>query len=75
PGQCIAALDLCTGLPETMKASHVEPEAGHYGIFAGKSWRNNIRPMVLNFIDANSGSNSSKSTVSKHKAAGNIRSV
>jgi len=75
PGQCIAALDLCTGLPETMKASHVEPEAGHYGIFAGKSWRDNIRPMVLNFIDANSGSNSSKSTVSKHKAAGNIRSV
>lgn len=60
PGQCIAALDLCTGLPETMKASHVEPEAGHYGIFAGKSWRDNIRPMVLNFIDANSASNSSK---------------
>jgi poly(3-hydroxybutyrate) depolymerase len=58
-----------------MKASHVEPEAGHYGIFAGKSWRDNIRPMVLNFIDANSDSNSSKSTVSKHKAAGNIRSV
>ena len=54
PGQCIAALDLCTGLPDTMKASHVEPDAGHYGIFAGKSWRNNIRPLVLDFIDANS---------------------
>ncbi|WP_298257000.1 polyhydroxyalkanoate depolymerase [uncultured Litoreibacter sp.] len=53
PGQCIAALDLCTGLPEDMKASHVEPGAGHYGIFAGKSWRNNIRPLVLEFIDAN----------------------
>ena len=25
-----------------------------YGIFAGKSWRLNIRPLVLNFIDANS---------------------
>ncbi|MCA0955717.1 hypothetical protein LCM16_16585, partial [Mameliella alba] len=24
-----------------------EPGAGHYGIFAGKSWRNNIRPLVL----------------------------
>ncbi len=54
PGQCIAALDLCTGLPDEKKASHVEPGAGHYGIFAGKSWRNNIRPLVLNFIDANS---------------------
>jgi poly(3-hydroxybutyrate) depolymerase len=53
PGQCIAALDLCTGLPDSKKASHVEPGAGHYGIFAGKSWRNNIRPLVLDFITAN----------------------
>lgn len=51
PGQCVAALGLLTGLPDEMKASHVEPGAGHYGIFAGKSWRNNIRPMVLSFID------------------------
>ncbi|PTW51351.1 MULTISPECIES: polyhydroxyalkanoate depolymerase [Rhodovulum] len=55
PGQCIAALDLLTGLPAHKKASHLEPGAGHYGIFAGKSWRNNIRPLVLDFIDANSG--------------------
>ncbi len=54
PGQCIAALALCTGLPDSKKASHLEPGAGHYGIFAGKSWRNNIRPLVLRFIDANS---------------------
>ena len=63
PGQCVAALALCTGLPESMKASHLEPGAGHYGIFAGKSWRNNIRPLVLNFIDANSDN--------KQKAANN----
>lgn len=55
PGQCVAALDLCTGLPDSMKASHLEPDAGHYGIFAGRSWRDNIRPLVLDFIDANSG--------------------
>lgn len=53
PGQCVAALDLCTGLPASKKASHLEPGAGHYGIFAGRSWRNNIRPLVLEFIDAN----------------------
>ncbi|MCB1366986.1 MAG: polyhydroxyalkanoate depolymerase [Rhodobacteraceae bacterium] len=53
PGQCIAALDLLTGLPDSMKASHVEPGAGHYGIFSGKAWRKNIRPIVINFIDAN----------------------
>ncbi|MEX5726863.1 poly(3-hydroxybutyrate) depolymerase [Rhodovulum iodosum] len=55
PGQCVAALDLLTGLPDEKKASHVEPGAGHYGIFAGRSWRNNIRPLVLDFIDANAG--------------------
>jgi poly(3-hydroxybutyrate) depolymerase len=54
PGQCVAALDLCTGLPAHLKASYLEPEAGHYGIFAGKSWRNRIRPLVLAFIDAHS---------------------
>ena len=53
PGQCLAALDLLTGLPESKKASHLEPGAGHYGIFAGRSWRDNIRPLVLDFIDAN----------------------
>jgi len=55
PGQCVAALKLLTGLPDEKKANHLEPGAGHYGIFAGKSWRLNIRPLVLHFIDANSG--------------------
>ena len=54
PGQCVAALDLLTGLPAKKKAHHLEAGAGHYGIFAGKSWRLNIRPLVLRFIDANS---------------------
>jgi poly(3-hydroxybutyrate) depolymerase len=59
PGQCVAALRLCTGLPDSKKASHLEPGAGHYGIFAGKSWRNNIRPLVLDFIDANADNGAS----------------
>ena len=53
PGQCFAALELLTGLPDDKKAAHLEPGAGHYGIFAGKSWRGNIRPLVLDFIDQN----------------------
>lgn len=55
PGQCVAALKLLTGLPDKMKASHLEPGAGHYGIFSGSSWQKNIRPLVIDFIDANSG--------------------
>lgn len=56
PGQCLAAINLLTGLPDDKKAAHLEPRAGHYGIFAGKSWRNNIRPLVLDFIDQNAAS-------------------
>ncbi len=55
PGQCVAALKLCTGVPEARKKQHLEPGAGHYGIFAGKSWRLNIRPLVLDFIDEAAG--------------------
>ncbi|MGA0615356.1 polyhydroxyalkanoate depolymerase [Paracoccus sp. KR1-242] len=51
PGQCVAALDLCSSVPPERKVQHLEPNAGHYGIFAGKSWRLNIRPLVLDFID------------------------
>lgn len=71
PGQCIAALALCTGLPDNKKASHVEEGAGHYGIFAGKSWRNNIRPLVLDFIDANDtpAEVKTKKTANKNAAA------
>ncbi|SHL99645.1 poly(3-hydroxybutyrate) depolymerase [Roseovarius litoreus] len=67
PGQCIAALDLLTGLPDDRKASHLEPEAGHYGIFAGRSWRNNIRPLVLDFIDANSEEPAKRNRTSPRK--------
>ncbi len=71
PGQCVAALDLLTGLSEDKKASHLEEGAGHYGIFAGKSWRNNIRPLVLDFIDQNAGTHAeqaAKKKASKPKA-------
>lgn len=69
PGQCVAALDLLTGLPDEKKAHHLEEGAGHYGIFAGKSWRNNIRPLVLDFINANSGDAKKPKAANKNAAA------
>lgn len=60
PGQCVAALDMLTRLPDDMKANHLEIGAGHYGIFAGKSWRDNIRPLVLDFIDTTMDRSGSK---------------
>jgi len=34
-----------------MKFSHLQDGAGHYGIFSGKAWRTEIRPLFLSFID------------------------
>lgn len=55
PGQCSAALDMLSGVDEAKKAQHIEPKAGHYGIFAGSSWRSNIRPKVLDFMRQHAG--------------------
>ncbi len=54
PGQCLAALALMPDLPDTKKSHHLEPDAGHYGIFSGKAWHKNIRPVVLDFIEKHS---------------------
>jgi poly(3-hydroxybutyrate) depolymerase len=72
PGQCIAALGLLTGLPDEKKASHLEDGAGHYGIFAGNSWRKNIRPLVLDFIDTH---DESTPAPAKRKPANNNTKV
>jgi poly(3-hydroxybutyrate) depolymerase len=63
PGQCVAALGMLTGLPDSKKAQHLEDGAGHYGIFAGRSWRLNIRPLVLGFIDKNSAGKKPRMTL------------
>ncbi|MDO5641084.1 MAG: polyhydroxyalkanoate depolymerase [Paracoccus sp. (in: a-proteobacteria)] len=69
PGQCVAALDLCTGVDAARKRQHLEPGAGHYGIFAGKSWRLNIRPAVLDFIDDHAGAEKPAGTRRRRRAA------
>ncbi|PIE13724.1 MAG: polyhydroxyalkanoate depolymerase [Rhodobacterales bacterium] len=33
------------------KPVDITPNAGHYGIFSGSTWRDDIRPAVLGFID------------------------
>lgn len=49
-GQTGAAHDLLTGLPEAKKERYVQPGVGHYGVFNGKRWRNEIYPRVRDFI-------------------------
>lgn len=49
-GQTQAAHDLCCNLPKELQNDHIEPEAGHYGVFNGSRWRKNIQPKVHDFI-------------------------
>jgi poly(3-hydroxybutyrate) depolymerase len=51
-GQTMAALDLCTGLPTTMKQHWLQPGVGHYGVFSGQRWANSIYPRVREMIQA-----------------------
>jgi poly(3-hydroxybutyrate) depolymerase len=49
-GQTLAAHDLCTSLRPYRKRHHMQAGVGHYGVFSGKSWQNQIYPQVRNVI-------------------------
>ena len=49
-GQTEAAHDLCTGIPAAESTHFTVPGAGHYGIFAGRRWRELTYPRVRDFI-------------------------
>ena len=54
PGQNRAAHDLCTNIPAHMRAEHLQPGVGHYGVFSGSRWEAEIYPVVRNFITMHS---------------------
>jgi poly(3-hydroxybutyrate) depolymerase len=49
-GQTQAAHGLCRGLPAEMKEDYVQPHVGHYGVFNGRRFREEIYPRVRDFI-------------------------
>ena len=54
PGQNRAAHDLCTNIPSHMRAEHLQPGVGHYGVFSGSRWEAEIYPRVRDFINTHS---------------------
>ena len=51
-GQTEAVHEICSGVPRA-RQQHLEAKgAGHYGIFSGRRWREQIYPEVRNFIRA-----------------------
>jgi poly(3-hydroxybutyrate) depolymerase len=51
-GQTKAAHDLCTGIPAKQGLHYEVPQAGHYGIFSGRRWRQQVYPRIKDFIAA-----------------------
>jgi len=49
-GQTLAAHDLCTSLRPYRKRHHMQAGVGHYGVFSGRTWQQQIYPMVKNVI-------------------------
>ena len=49
-GQTRAAHDLCSGVERAHQYHYDVEGAGHYGIFAGRRWREKVYPEVLAFI-------------------------
>ena len=49
-GQTVAAHDLCSKLRPYLKRHHMQAGVGHYGVFSGKRWENQIYPIVKNVI-------------------------
>lgn len=52
PGQTIAAHALCSGLPASKHFNHLQAKCGHYGIFNGRKWREEIMPRIRDFLRA-----------------------
>lgn len=49
-GQTQAAHRLCSGLAKKKKQHYLVSGAGHYGIFSGRRWREQVYPQVSAFI-------------------------
>ena len=54
-GQTVAAQDLCTSVRPYKKTHHVQTGVGHYGVFSGRRWNQQIYPRVRDMIHASEG--------------------
>ena len=52
-GQTQVAHGLCSNLPDGKKELYVQPGVGHYGVFNGRRFRDEIYPRVRAFVLAN----------------------
>ena len=54
-GQTVAAQDLCPNVRAYLKTHHIQTGVGHYGVFSGRKWNQQIYPRVREHIHASAG--------------------
>jgi poly(3-hydroxybutyrate) depolymerase len=54
-GQTVAAQDMCSSIRPYMRLHHVQTAVGHYGVFNGRRWDNEIYPRLRDFINMHQG--------------------
>jgi poly(3-hydroxybutyrate) depolymerase len=64
-GQTRAAHRLCRNLPEAMRLHYEQKKVGHYGIFNGRKWREQISPRVKAFIRAHDQAATAQTSAAK----------
>ena len=52
-GQTLAAQDLCPGVRAYRRVHHLQAGVGHYGVFSGRRWNNEIYPLLRDFVHVN----------------------
>ena len=71
PGQTRAAHKIVSGLPAEKRSDHFQKGVGHYGIFNGRRWREEILPRVRDFILTHDTSGRFEAPVEPSVAASN----
>ncbi len=51
-GQTEAAHAMCPNIPKSKRKSFVQPKVGHYGVFNGSKFRQEVAPLITDFIRA-----------------------
>jgi poly(3-hydroxybutyrate) depolymerase len=49
----MAAQDLASNVRPSQRTHHIQTGVGHYGVFSGKKWNQQIYPRVRDMIYAN----------------------
>ncbi|AZL15656.1 polyhydroxyalkanoate depolymerase [Rickettsiales endosymbiont of Stachyamoeba lipophora] len=61
-GQTKAALKICKNIPQANTHYHLQPGVGHYGVFNGRKFREQILPVIRDFCYASVNSSNTAKT-------------